>query len=459
MLSDKLRKAVLQYAMQWKLTQQLESDSSVDELLNNISINTHINEEDVPYQIPDNWRWVKLWDISWLWKGEKKVGDNIYLEAKYLRWKAEWKVLKEWEFITKWTYVILVDWENSGEVFLVPIDWYMWSTFKVLDLNKYFNIQYVLNIIAFNKEFLRNNKKWAAIPHLNKDLFKNILVPVPPIEEQQRIVERVESLMKEIDELEKIEREREVIEKKFPTDIKNSILQYAIQWKLTQQLESDSSVDELLNNIKAEKERLIKEWKIKKEKPLALITDDEKPFEIPSNWRWVRLCDIYYVRSASRVHQSDWRKAWIPFYRAREIVSLTNKEEIKDALYIDEELYNKFSKSGVPKKWDIMISAVWTLWRMYIVNEWDKFYYKDASVLCFETYNLINSKFIKYFLESPEWIWQIYDWAMWTTVATLTIDRANKIVIPLPPIEEQQRIVDRVEWLMKLCGGLNTKIV
>ena len=144
MLSDNLRKAVLQYAMKWKLTQQLESDSSVDELLNNISIKTHINEEDVPYQIPDNWRWVKLWDISWLWKGEKKVGDNIYLEAKYLRWKAEWKVLKEWEFITKWTYVILVDWENSGEVFLIPIDWYMWSTFKVLDLNKYFNIQYVL---------------------------------------------------------------------------------------------------------------------------------------------------------------------------------------------------------------------------------------------------------------------------------------------------------------------------
>ena len=150
-----------------------------------------------------------------------------------------------------------------------------------------------------------------------------------------------------------------------------------------------------------------------------------------------------------RVHQTDWRKSGVPFFRAREIVSLDKDGYVDNDLFIDEELYEKFKKeSGVPKKDDLMISGVGTLGNVYIVKENDKFYYKDASVLCFENIGNINAEYIKYALKSPIMLQQIYKDAMGTTVATLTIDRANAMIIPFPPIEEQQRIVDRVNELM-----------
>ena len=160
--------------------------------------------------------------------------------------------------------------------------------------------------------------------------------------------------------------------------------------------------------------------------------------------------NILNIRSAVRVHQTDWRKSGVPFFRAREIVLLDKDGYVDNDLFIDEELYEKFKKeSGVPKKDDLMISGVGTLGNVYIVKENDKFYYKDASVLCFENIGNINAEYIKYALKSPIMLQQIYKDAMGTTVATLTIDRANAMIIPFPPIEEQQRIVDRVNELME----------
>ena len=130
--------------------------------------------------------------------------------------------------------------------------------------------------------------------------------------------------------------------------------------------------------------------------------------------------NILNIRSAVRVHQTDWRKSGVPFFRAREIVSLDKDGYVDNDLFIDEELYEKFKKeSGVPKKDDLMISGVGTLGNVYIVKENDKFYYKDASVLCFENIGNINAEYIKYALKSPIMLQQIYKDAMGTTVASL----------------------------------------
>ena len=241
-------------------------------------------------------------------------------------------------------------------------------------------------------------------------------------------------------------------------DLKNSILQLAIQGKLVEQREEEGTAKELLEKIEAEKERLIKEKKIKKEKPLPEITEDEKPFDIPESWEWVRFGEVVNVVSARRVHQSDWRKSGIPFYRAREIGKLSETGYVDNELYIDEELFNKFSESGVPQPGDLMVTAVGTLGKTYIVKEADRFYYKDASVICFENFSGISSMYLKYIMESKMMEQQIKSNSGGTTVATLTMVRTNMYVLPIPPLEEQKRIVEKIEELLPYTKQLVKKL-
>lgn len=126
--------------------------------------------------------------ICQLIDGEKATGEHVCLDAKYLRGKSSGTMLNAGKLVHKGDHIILVDGENSGEVFTAPIDGYMGSTFKQLWISKQMNLQYVLSVILFYKDMLRHSKKGAAIPHLNKQLFYNIIVGIPPIEEQQRII-------------------------------------------------------------------------------------------------------------------------------------------------------------------------------------------------------------------------------------------------------------------------------
>ncbi|MBT2688365.1 restriction endonuclease subunit S [Bacillus sp. ISL-47] len=231
-------------------------------------------------------------------------------------------------------------------------------------------------------------------------------------------------------------------------DLKNSVLQLAVSGKLVEQREEEGSAKELLEQIKVEKEKLIKQGKIKKQKKLPDIKEDEIPFDIPESWVWVRFGEIVNVVSARRVHQSDWRKEGIPFYRAREIGKLAEFGKVDNELFIDEELFNKFAESGVPKAGDLMVTAVGTLGKTYIVKDNDIFYYKDASVICLENFCDVSSEYIKLIMESKLMETQIKNNSGGTTVSTLTMVRMNMYCLPLPPLEEQKRVVAKVEELM-----------
>lgn len=231
-------------------------------------------------------------------------------------------------------------------------------------------------------------------------------------------------------------------------DLKNSILQLAVQGKLVEQRAEEGTARELLEQIKLEKDQLIKDKKIKKSKPLPEITEDEIPFEIPESWEWVRFGEIMNVVSARRVHQSDWKNEGIPFYRAREIAKLSEDGYVDNELFISAELYDELSKSGVPKEGDLMVTAVGTLGKTYIVTKNDKFYYKDASVICFENYAKLSPEYIKMLMETPLMNYQIKSNSAGTTVATLTMVRMNEYMIPLPPLEEQHRIVAKIEEIL-----------
>jgi len=235
-----------------------------------------------------------------------------------------------------------------------------------------------------------------------------------------------------------------------PQELKNSILQLAIQGKLVEQRAEDGTAEALYAEIQKEKQKLIKEGKIKKEKPLPEITDDEKPFDIPDSWKWVRWGEIINIVSARRVHQSDWKSEGIPFYRAREIAKLAENGYVDNDLFISQELFDEFAKSGVPKAGDLMVTAVGTLGKTYIVRADDHFYYKDASVICFENYAHLISEYLKFLMRSEMMMNQIRSNSDGTTVATLTMVRMVEYIIPLPPLAEQKRIVAKIEELLPL---------
>ena len=222
-----LRKSILQEAIQGKLVPQIAEEGTAQELFEQIRqeklqlvkegklkksaltdsiifkgddnkyyerINAQTVEIELPFEYPNNWSVLRLKDICQLIDGEKRNGKGICLDAKYLRGKSSATIVEKGKFVYAGDNIILVDGENSGEVFTVPQDGYMGSTFKQLWLSSAMWKPYILAFILFYKEDLRNSKRGAAIPHLNKELFYNLPIGIPPYQEQQRIAERINEL-------------------------------------------------------------------------------------------------------------------------------------------------------------------------------------------------------------------------------------------------------------------------
>lgn len=226
-INDKLKRSILQEAIQGKLVPQFSEEGTAKELLEQIRqekhnlakkgklkksaltdsvifrgddnkyyerLNDQVVEIELPFEYPNSWYVARLKDICQLIDGEKSNGKGICLDAKYLRGKSSATIVEKGQFVYAGDNIILVDGENSGEVFTAPQDGYMGSTFKQLWLSSVIWKPYILAFILFYKEELRNSKRGAAIPHLNKELFYNLLIGIPPYQEQQRIAERINEL-------------------------------------------------------------------------------------------------------------------------------------------------------------------------------------------------------------------------------------------------------------------------
>lgn len=300
------------------------------------------------------------------------------------------------------------------------------------------------------QETISSNTMGSALRQINIKDLRSILLTYPPIDEQRKVVEILETIMPKVEEYGKAQEALDKLNEELPEKLKKSILQEAIEGRLVPQDPNDEPASVLLDKIRAEKKQLFKEGKLKKkdleETP---ISEDEIPYKIPESWEWVRIKTIFDVCSARRVHEKDWRTSGIPFYRAREIGKLADNGFVDNDLFIDQQLYDEFSQSGVPKEGDLMITAVGTLGKVYIVKEGEIFYYKDGSVLCMENKWRINPQYAKYVIESPVFINQYIGESQGTTVATLTMVRVNQYFFPLPPLAEQKRIVAKIEEVFK----------
>ena len=228
-LSECLKKSILQEAIQGKLVPQIAEEGTAKELLEQIKkekqklvkegklkksalttsvifrgddnkyyeqIGCEVTEIELPFDFPSTWSIARLNAVCQLSDGLKTVGKQCLLDAKYLRGKSSETIAEQGKLVYKGDNIMLVDGENSGEVFIVPQDGYMGSTFKLLWISSSMYEPYVLAFLQFYKETLRNSKKGAAIPHLNKELFYGLIIGIPPLQEQRRVVQKIEQSSK-----------------------------------------------------------------------------------------------------------------------------------------------------------------------------------------------------------------------------------------------------------------------
>ena len=474
MTAQDLKNAILQLAVQGKLVPQDPNDEPASKLLKRIEAEkaalikagrikkyktlTALSADDLPFDIPESWCWLKLGSICQLLDGEKKKGISFpYLEAKFLRGKAVATMINEGKYVTKGTRLILVDGENSGEVFSATEDGYMGSTFKVLFFPQELFAGYVLYFLQFKQLAFRNNKTGSAIPHLNKELFFNMPFPVPPLAEQQRIVAKIEELMPLVEEYGKAEERLTALNAEFPDKLRKSILQQAIQGKLTERDPADEPASELLKRIRTEKERLIKEGKIKKEKTLPPIAEEEIPFEIPDEWTVVRIGDVGVYKKGP-FGSSITKNMFVPkgpdSVKVYEQKNAIQKDHTLGEYYIRRSYFNEKMRGFEVFPGDVIVSCAGTIGETYVMPDGIEQGIINQALMRMKIVPSLN---LDYFLLYFNYVLKKSAQGSSKGSAIKNIppfDIFKKMVLPIPPLAEQQRIVDRVNELLAVCDGL-----
>ena len=180
---------------------------------------------------------------------------------------------------------------------------------------------------------------------------------------------------------------------------------------------------------------------------------------IPEDWSVSALEKLYNITSSKRVFQSQWRKSGVPFYRAREIAVMSEGKIAPEDLYIDESLYNQYiHQYGSINKNDILITGVGTLGKVYVVKENDRFYFKDGNIIWLQAKHDFSSIYLKYQYDMPALINQVFGNAGGSTVATYTITNAKTTKVPVPPLQEQQRIAEALSDVDGMISSLEKLI-
>jgi type I restriction enzyme S subunit len=293
------------------------------------------------------------------------------------------------------------------------------------------------------------------IPGIERDNVLTLLMPLPPLAEQKRIVAKIKVLLPYIDRYEQAWRKLEDFNKRFPGDMQKSILQFAIQGKLVEQRPEEGTGEAFYRQIQAEKERLIRAGTIKKEKPLPEIAEDEKPFEIPESWKWVRFGHLY---SLSNGIASRGSKGGIPFPVLR-LADLPDREiDISNVRTI--VLAEKEISSHLVQKDDLIFirvngskGRVASAFR-YTADE--PMSYCDHLFCGNRISQLVFADYIMFVFNAHQTRLQLIP-EIKTTAGQNTISQTSmaNILLPLPPLAEQKRIVAKLEEILPLCRKLN----
>ena len=488
MTPEQLKLSILQSAFQGKLTGECLPNETADDLYRQIQSEKQrlisekkikkekplpeISADEIPFDIPDNWRWCYVGDLFLHNTGKAQNSSastngtiRKFITTSNLYWgEFDFTKVKEMPFTdtelerctVKKGDLLVCEGGDCGRSAVWDYDEEVCIQNHVHRLRPYrdVNICYFYYLFYLYKNTGRLRGRGVAIQGLSNEAIHKVVLPLAPLEEQHRIVAKIEELLPYVDRYAAAYEKLEQFNAKFPEDMKKSILQYAIQGKLVEQRPEEGTGEELYRQVQAEKQRLIKEGKIKKEKPLAEIAEDEIPFEIPESWKWVKVGSLAVVQSSKRVFEKDYVSDGIPFFRSKEIGDLYRNEPIKTELFITAEHYKSLAEEyGVPQTGDILITSVGTIGNTWICDG-RKFYYKDGNITQICGNQFFDSKYVEYFLHSPLFEKQALSTVAGTAYSALTIIKLKNLLMPLPPLAEQRRIVAKLEEILPLCERL-----
>ena len=487
MTPQELKNSILQRAIEGKLVEQRAEEGSGEELYKVIQAEKkklikegkikkqkalpEITEDEMPFEIPESWKWVRLGNIVSL------LGDGLHGTPKYdingSYYFINGNNLVDGKiFITDRTKKVN---ENEWEKYKKPLDdssvlvsingtignLSFYNSEKVV-LGKsacYFNLvfpdlKYYIYYVLKSAYFLKHANKNATgttIKNVSLKVMRELVIPIPPLNEQKRIVEKIEELMLLVEAYEESWKRLEELNKKFPEDMKKSLLQEAIRGKLVEQRAEEGTGEELFKTIQAEKKKLIKEVKIKKQKALPEITEDEMPFKIPESWKWVRLGEISDYNNVKRKIK--------PNEMDPKIWALDLEDIGKDTGFIiNRKLAADKKIKGervIFDKGQILFSKLRPYLKKNLVAPDSGIC--SSEIVPFSCFGEINSEFLVYLLKSP-FIDRTINLATYgVKMPRVGTETMVNLLLPLPPLNEQKRIVERLEELLPLCDQLMTK--
>lgn len=479
-----LRSKVLDLAIHGKLTQQLESDGTAEELCQQIQEEKKelikegkikkekalppIKDDEIPFDIPDNWKWCRLSDIGSTNIGLtyhpcdiKEKGTLVIRSSNIQNGKMDYSdrvfvncSIKDNQYLQKNDIIICA--RNGSKALVGKNAIYDGESNKVafgafmavFRTSIYFYTYYYFNTQVFKRYFSNDDSK--QINQVTQSILKESVIPLPPLAEQKRIVERVEEIFKLLDIIDEAQ-------KKYSADaeiLKSKLITMGIQGKLTKQLESDETAEELYQQIQEEKQKLIKEGKIKKEKALQPVADEEIPFEIPKNWKWVRLGNICSKITSGSTPKGGkkggaYTEEGFCFFREQNIYN--NGIHTNGMAYISEKLLNERENSTVISK-DILLNITGgSIGRCAIIPDNFTKGSINQHILIIRLINTELRHFIHAIICSEYGQSHIKN----NTVGDkdgFSGGRCKNMPIPLPPLAEQKRIADTLDEVLRVIG-------
>ena len=480
MTPEQLKASILQYAIQGKLVDQRPEEGTAEELYQQIQEDKRIRlngkkeaklasetfkEDEIPFDIPDSWKWVRFGHIMINRDAERiplSVSEREQLEKKYDYYGASGVIDKVDKYIFDKTLLLIGEdganllSRSTPIAFLAKGKYWVNNHAHVLDCNSEFlYMEYVMYFI--NAISLAPYVTGTAQPKMNQEKMNSIPVALPPLEEQHRIVAKIEELLPFVERYAEAYEKLEKFNAKFPEDMKKSILQYAIMGKLVEQRPEEGSAEELYKQIQEEKQKLIREGKIKKEKPLADITEDEIPFVIPENWKWVRFAEFGSYKKGpfgSALTKSMFVPKGKNTVKVYEQKNAIQKDATLGEYYITEDYYEDSMSSFEVCPGDVIVSCAGTIGETYVMPENIE---KGIINQALMRMQLMPSVYKPYFLMFFDVVLKKNAIKSSKGSAIKNIppfDELKSYLVPLPPLEEQKRIVSKIEELLPYCEML-----
>lgn len=484
MTPEQLKASILQYAIQGKLVEQRPEEGTGEELYRQIQAEkqrliqekkikkekplAEISEDEIPFDIPESWKWVRWgnssFSIQYGYNAPAKKSGRIKMvrisdiqEGKVVWDTVPFCDIKEEEIPT---YLLSINdilfartGGTVGKSYIVKeipeeaiyAGYLIRTRYSDMLCPEY--LYYFMQTHLYWTQ-LRNGTIATAQPNCNGQTLSKMILPLPPLAEQKRIVAKIEELLPLVDRYAVAYEKLEQVNAKFPDDMKKSILQYAIQGKLVEQRAEEGTGEELYQQIQVEKQRLVKEGKIKKGKPLPEIAEDEIPFDIPDSWKWVKVGNVGSWSSGATPSRTNpaYYGGTIPWLKTGDL----NDGFIKEIPeFITDLALEKTSVRLNPVGSVLMAMYGATIGKLGILDI--SATTNQACCACIP-YEGIHNKYLFYYLMSMRRSY--IGMAEGGAQSNISKEKIVNSLIPLPPLAEQKRIVAKIEELLPLCERL-----